>query len=341
MTTEEGGETLKPPEKFRITNYWEDGEYGLDGRIIGDFKLSAEEIGKWEENNQRLGGKAWAAGQALYFHNQQPLIFGRSTDADVVISYDFTPAPAGQLEEDQLQPDPTVSRKHLRLEPLAEGRIAIEDLGSTNGLRIYHDGQKAAYLQSDIEDIQDRLPAELDILEVGDAVIIGDGSAKERRVLGFKVCQDENNQLCLVKFNLENIGVFENLLQQSLKKTQPEQLEPEMTLDEALKRPGMEFALEAAINLLSQDIAQYEMRRINWGLDRKAFEKAKVFYEELFIVIQDMGHLHLSGDFLLAARLMGEYARKKDEQKNNDATAIGLPKLEAIMMRIAEGKLVE
>lgn len=98
--------------KFHLSDY-RTVLYQHNGDIT-DPLLSEQAVQRWERDNQRINqGKAWGAGQALFFHGE-PLILGRNPDmVDVV--FDSDPDKDGYDI-----PEIGISRRHFELQPPKE-----------------------------------------------------------------------------------------------------------------------------------------------------------------------------------------------------------------------------
>lgn len=185
---------VRPSPRFTISSY-KDGAYQPNGVFTEERLLSDAAIAEWERDNVVIaGGKAWGIGQALFFNDRDPLIFGRNTPM-VDVKFDGDPSSEGYM-----QFEGGVSRRHFALTPTPDGRIFIKDLDSTNGVKVFtEEGSLKFQLKGERSE---------GILEVGDFTLLGGGEADSSpasRLIGFRVCLDNKGRTFLVKFNAKDI----------------------------------------------------------------------------------------------------------------------------------------
>lgn len=317
------GQELPSSEKpFRVSSYL-DGTFQPDGTFTREALLSPEAVAVWEDENRRLAqGKLWGAGQALFFVGR-PITFGRNTDA-VDVKVDADPGPGGSYRIEQ-----GVSRRHFLLQPPQDKRILIEDLGSTNGVRVL---EKSGELKTELNRNNPTTN-----LEVGDFTLFGGGETTDpvtgiksnsySRLIGFRVCEDSQGKIFLVKFNAQDLDDILGLsgktradFPQTVRGEQP----TNPTVEISLPTPERE-AVAAAYQILLEDIGSLRRNMEEHGANHPNVLTAhRILFTDLFTQVERLGARFFNGDWNLAAGLIGKMAMDEaqkllDSQKGREA----------------------
>lgn len=306
---DQGEEQALPPGKPFLVSDYREGHFQPNGEFSTDPILSPEAIARWEDDNRRiLNGKAWGRGQALFFR-EKPLVFGRKEDAvDVIVDSD--PDPNGNILGEL-----GVSRRHFELSPPQDKKIKILDLGSTNGVKIYSaDGKPKDTLKGDHRE---------NYLEVGDFTLFGGG---EDRLIGFRVCEDKDGKIFLVKFNAKEFdellalivtpGVGDAGLREKFSETMTH-LSPGIAAKwvELTDSPEINSICKSAFHILVDELtdlrARLEAEKKDHPSVLAAYQK---LFGDLFRLSGEIGDRFYSGDWEMGAGLIGQHAMQAGEK---------------------------
>ena len=325
MAGEQGQESGSSDKPFRLSSYLE-GTFQPNGSFTRDRLLSADAVKVWEDENQRLwDGKAWGMGQALFFRDK-PLTFGRNTDVvDVKIDADPTPQGISKIEMG-------VSRRHFSLQPPQDKKVKIDDLDSTNGVWVLDNKPGPLKIT-----VNKNNPTTL--LEVGDYAIFGGGEPPnsqvfqnpDMRMIGFRVCEDSQGKIFLVKFNahdLDDLLALSGRTQADISPARPARSDQKLSRDkiESFLQPGPEReALTSACQILVEDIINLRSNIQEFGLDHTSvLSSQRILFTNLFTQVEKLANKYFKGDWTLAAGLVGKVAtdeaqRLLDEKKDQQA----------------------
>lgn len=308
--SEPGREEASQEKPFRVSDYRE-GVFQPSGHFSPERVMSLDAIANWEEQNQHLwGGKAWGAGQALFFRDR-PLIFGRnSKEVDVQVSVD--PDQDGNCMHEH-----AVSRRHFELQPPLDGKIEIKDLGSINGVEVFNKtGKPVAALNRSNPD---------GILEEGYFTLFGGGPTEHGRLIGFRVCKDANNKLFLVKFNVRNLD--ELLSMAGIVRSDEERVNPDnLQVPSAEGRLPSSEAISTAYETLVEDVRNVRQFTELSPDGSDLLGAYKKLFEDFFQLSGELGKKFYSGDWRWAATSIGIHATTEGEkylrQGNQEAAAL-------------------
>lgn len=317
MSEEEKGLSGKP---FLLSDYRE-GFYQANGVFSPEPLLSSKAIDAWEDENQRLWqGKAWGAGQALFFRDK-PLVFGRNTDA-VDVKVDADPDPDEQSGYAKLEIG--VSRRHFELQPPKDDKVTITDLGSRNGVDVFH-GRNKTELKGNGQSMD---------LEVGDFTFFGGGPGEHGRLIGFRVCKDAAGKIYLVKFNatsLEDIFTIGGIYK------------PDEEPRQETQSTEREIDVQKAVELLAGDMRGLQEAVKKGRTDPSVTLAYTAIFMDLFTQALDIGAKHFSNDASTAAACIGKQAiDKAEEVKDTDKfNSARYTEVALLAMKLASGKLTE
>lgn len=320
----EDNEHLRPQPDFRITSYRE-GFYQPNGFFSPDRMLSDEAIIEWERENATITGvKAWGKGQGLFINTKRPLIFGRHPDmVDVVID--------GDPDENGFSmPEEGISRRHFGLQVQDDKTILITDLNSRNGVKIYNsEGTPKTELKGDNKNAH---------LKIGDFALFGGGSREDwGRLIGFRVCQDPNGQVFLVKFNAQT---FEDLLALASPSIQDKYDQAQKGEQQEANQPDFEMAYQKLLPGVKNLHEEYKKDKHGPGY----FKAARRLYTEIFETIEAVGDKLYDGDFSMAAARIGRIGMLEAEKFNNEGKikeAARALELSIILMKLSQGDAIQ
>lgn len=345
MPADGSSETINPEKPFRLSSY-SDGTFRPDGSFTAEPILSPQAIGIWEADTKFAQGGVWGAGQALFF-KEKPLTFGRD-QWSVDVPIDMDPRSDGYIQREL-----GVSRKHFQLQPPKDGKVIIQDLGSTNGVDIYSaEGKRKDKLHLNTNHLEASL-------EVGDFTLFGGGGEDvpsqhstqnpEGRLIGFRVCQDQTGAIFLVKFNVrdtDDLLSMKGLTRSDLPRELLGKLfpgEPNPLAERTPLSPEDEGILNAYQQLLG---GVRNLRTI--AADRnpehpdvlKAYSK---LFTDMFDLSGELGDKFYSGDWTTAAAKIGKMAMDEGQKllnfgKNKEAAPVA--DLAMLTMDFATGKLM-
>ncbi|MBI2330333.1 FHA domain-containing protein [Candidatus Daviesbacteria bacterium] len=300
MSSEPGREEASQEKPFRVSDY-RDGLFQPSGHFSTERVMPLDAIANWEEQNDHIwDGKAWGAGQALFLRDK-PLVFGRNTSVvDVQVAVDPD-------QDGNCMSELAVSRRHFELQPPINGKIAIKDLGSTNGVDIFdRTGKQVATLNKSNPD---------GILEEGYFTLFGGGPTEEGRLIGFRVCKDANNKLFLVKFNVRNLDDL--LSMAGIVRSDVKQLNPNILREPFLEKSPSNEAISAAYETLVKDVSNLRQFKELTPESLDLLEGYKKLFADLFQLSGELGRKFYSGDWRLAASFIGAWATAEGEKHLN------------------------
>lgn len=321
-----------PP--FRLSDY-RDGFFQPNGQFSRDRLMSLDAIAVWEEQNHRIfQGKAWGAGQALFFGNR-PLVFGRQTDF-IDVKVDADPDQMGNAQVEM-----GVSRRHFELEPpTADGTVLIRDLGSTNGVEVFSSvGPHKARLNR---------VNPVTTLETGDFTLFGGGkedpspSLHKSRLIGFRVCQDADGKVFLVKFNAHDMGDLLGLVGKT---------ESDLTLVNKIPASEAETAdypgkreIEEAYNVLLKDMQALRSQYLQPKKDEgQLLLRYQQLFSDMFELANNIGNRFYKGDWTTVMGAIGVHAigeAQKFLNTGDKQTAAPIADLASLAMDLATNKLI-
>lgn len=356
---DESGQELPSEKPFRITNY-RDGFYQPNGTFSPEPLLSEQAIEQWEKDNRRGSrGKAWGAGQALFFKNPvKPLLFGRNSEV-VDVRIDGDPDRHGFVMWEL-----GVSRRHFQLHPPKDGKILIHDVGSTNGVEIFQKDRSARIrIDSENPDAE---------LSTGDYALFGNGNGEReihlpdgnvvanpkewQRYVGFRVCQTPRGELYLVKFNVMNIEEGLNLSGKSINDLPEERREGFAT--RASELVGLPAGIDIHNTIDSESTEKIYTRRAfdliyhsmenyvsETDKNRNSREALNALDDLLHTIInqsRSLGEKFYSGDWTLGAVRIAKYALDQGEnaQQSKDLHRVAIvTRIASATVQIANHKL--
>lgn len=302
-------ETLQPAPKFRLSSYREV-TYQHNGHIT-DPLLSEEAMRHWEDDNNKLfNGKAWGAGQALFFKGQ-PLTFGRNDDI-VDVKFDVDPSKDGYAVSER-----GISRRHFELQPPQNNLVKITDSGSTNGCKVFtKEGNIKANLKG---------AGATTLMEIGDFMLTGGGESPERggRQIGFRVCQDSNtDEVFLVKFNQRTLADLVMLAGMDISPERLKRIEQEAAAKESGKpidRDPREIeALQRAYQQSFEKMRRLRKERSKDPATRETLGVLTDAFTELTAQIKNLAQQYFNNDWKAAAFQLGDYASQMTRQARDN-----------------------
>lgn len=303
-----------PSHKFEVSNY-RVGTYQPNGNFSPESLLNSEGISNWERSNANSDNKLWGRGQALRILTNQPLVFGRSLEADVRI--DLDPDENGIAISDF-----AVSRRHFELTKNNHSFL-IKDLDSRNGVRVFGGDDKSRDV--DLKGTSFSLSQD-DFVIVGGVEPLTGG-----RMIGFRVCKDLSGEMFLVKFNARNL---EDLM--PLRKVDMgEDLKERSGLEEDLRKS---FA-ELAVKLAREETAVLESGQFSIA----KMEATRNLSDALFKWTIKLAEEHFEGKCDIAAAKIGQKAIEEFEKaklNNNHELQVSALKISIMALKLANDKLL-
>lgn len=307
-------EIPQPSHKFEVSSY-SSGTYQPNGNFSPESLLSSEGISNWERSNANNDNKLWGRGQSLRILTNQPLVFGRSLDADVRI--DLDPEENGYSISDI-----AVSRRHFELTKHNHSFL-IKDLDSRNGTTVFggDDGNSR-----DID-----LKGTSFSLSPNDFVIVGGAEPSiGGRMIGFRVCKDPGGEMFLVKFNARDLDDLRSLRNV----TKREDLNEKTSLEEDLHKSFAELIVKMAREeTASLESGQFSITRM---------EATRNLSDALFKLTIKLAGEHFEGKCDIAAAKIGQKAIEEFEKaklNNNQELQVSALKISVMALKLANDKL--
>lgn len=301
-------EVIQPAPKFRLSNYREV-TYQHNGQIT-DPLLSEQAIKIWEDSNRSFQGKAWGAGQALFFE-RQPLTFGRNDDI-VDVKFDADPDKDGYATLEL-----GISRRHFELQPPQNNLVKITDLGSTNGCKVF---TKEGNIKANLKGV-----GATTLMEIGDFMLTGGGEVPEKggRQIGFRVCKDPNtDEIFLVKFNQRTLADLVMLAGMNISPEKLRRIEQKTAAKDSGKPverdPRETEALQQAYQKSFEKMRRLREERAQDPDTMEALEALTDAFSGLTAEIRNLAQQHFNNDWKAAAFQLGDYASQITKQARDN-----------------------